>query len=67
MAHLDQLREYLLKLDEVALLELLDISSEEIVDRFEDFILARKEELEAEVEIMDSSVEDDELEELNFD
>jgi hypothetical protein len=37
-------------LDEVSLLEVLDISSEDIVNRFEDFIEDREEELTLELE-----------------
>jgi len=68
MAHLDQLLEYLKKLDEVQLCELLDISSEEILERFKDVVQQKRRYLEGELEILDSSYEESEdPEELNFD
>jgi hypothetical protein len=45
-----ELLEHLKKLDEVTLLEILDISSEEIVDRFTDLIEKKIDYLEAEFE-----------------
>lgn len=45
MTYLD-LEERLKRLDELTLLELIDVSSEEIVDRFGDIIEARFDELE---------------------
>lgn len=36
-------------LDEISLMEVLDISSEDLVDRFEDFITDRADELEEEL------------------
>lgn len=50
--YLDVLIERLKKFDEVMLLELLDISSEEIVERFRDQIIARRDYLFGEVEEM---------------
>jgi len=41
--------ERLKQLDETLLMEVLDISSEELVDRFEDFIIDRADELEEEL------------------
>lgn len=38
---LQELKEYLVTLDEVSLLEILEINSEELVDRFEDKIEER--------------------------
>ena len=61
MAHLDQLKEWLKTIDETQLCELLDISSEDIIDRFEDLIQKRRKYVEKEMEILS---EDDEV---NFD
>jgi hypothetical protein len=47
---LPELKEKLKQLDEVILCEVLDISSEELVDRFEDFIERDFDDLEAEFE-----------------
>lgn len=44
-----ELKDRLKRLDETTLLEVLNISSEEIVDRFEDLIEERYEELEEEL------------------
>ena len=49
MAHPDQLKEWLLTLDEVQVCELLDISTEEIVNRFEDIVIAKKKHLTKEM------------------
>ena len=38
-------------IDEVLLLEILDISSEEIVDRFEDFIEIKRDQIEEDLEV----------------
>lgn len=54
---LDMLKEYLRSLDEVLLCELLDISAEELVERFEDRIIKRRAYLAKEVELM-GEVED---------
>lgn len=62
MVHLDKLKEWLIQLDEPMLCELLDISSEDLIYRFEDLILLRKKLIEREMEVLDSSVE----EELDF-
>lgn len=45
-----ELQERLCKLDEVTLMELLDISSEDLVERFVDYIEAKKETLTEETE-----------------
>jgi lipoate-protein ligase A len=45
-----EIKERLKRLDETLLLEVLEINSEEIVDRFEDKIEDRIEELEEELE-----------------
>jgi len=54
---------YLRNVDEITVLELLDISSEELVDRFGDFIEARYEYLQKELEeeIQDGSEESESL------
>lgn len=71
MAHLDLLNEYLKTLDEIQLCELLNISSEDIIQKFQDRIHKRKKFLYTEMEMLDSSMEEDEQyqgpEELNFD
>ena len=43
---LQEIKEALIRIDEVSLLELLQINSEDIVNRFEDFIEDRADELE---------------------
>ena len=45
-----ELKEKLQRVDEVTLLELLDIHSDDIIERFEDYIEDRQEELMKEVE-----------------
>lgn len=47
---LEELKEKLIKVDEISLLEVLNISSEDIVDRFEDWIENHQEELSREFE-----------------
>lgn len=47
---LEELKERLKKLDEITLLEVLDISSEEIVERFEDLIEEKFDDLEEDFE-----------------
>lgn len=51
----EEVKERLKKLDEVTLLEVLDISSEDLVERFEDLIEAKCDDLEE--ELSDSSDE----------
>lgn len=46
----EDIKDRLKRLDELTLLEVLDISSEEIVDRFEDFIEERFDHFEQELE-----------------
>lgn len=52
MIPLDLLLTYLKQLDEVTLLEVLDISSEEILEKFTDRIDQRREYLEKEFELV---------------
>lgn len=47
---LTDIKERLLRFDEVTLLEILHISSEDIIDRFEDIIQERADELEEELQ-----------------
>lgn len=47
---LDRLKQYLLQVDEVQILELLDLSTEDIVNAFEERIIKRRKYLEKEVE-----------------
>jgi hypothetical protein len=46
----EELKEKLQRVDEVTLLELLEIRSEDIVDRFEDYIEDKQEQLLKEIE-----------------
>jgi hypothetical protein len=50
MLTLDDVHDVLIKIDEVTLLEILDISSEEIVERFADLIETRYERLAKDLE-----------------
>jgi hypothetical protein len=50
MLTLEDVKERLSRFDEVTLLEVLNVSSEDIVDRFEDYILNKAEELSKELE-----------------
>ena len=63
MTHLDRLREWLLTLDEVQVCELLDVATEDIIDRFEDIIISRRKYLQREFEILPET----DNEELDFD
>jgi hypothetical protein len=63
MSHIDILIERLKGFEETQLLELLDLTSEEIVDRFKDVIYNRRDYLFGEVEMLASEDE----EELDFD
>lgn len=47
---LNDLKEKLKQLDEITVMELLDISSEDLVDRFEDFIEEAADVLESQFE-----------------
>lgn len=58
---LDILFERLKSYDEVTLLELLDITAEDILHKFRDRVIRKQEELYGEIEILD--IEDEELEE----
>jgi hypothetical protein len=58
---LDKLKAELLLIDEVTLMELLEVSTEDLIERFGDRILQRREFLSKEVEIAFDVVE-----ELNF-
>jgi len=53
---LEELKDRLKKQDEVSLLEVLDISSEEIVERFTDLIEDRFEKLEEELQDEDEEL-----------
>jgi hypothetical protein len=53
MYPIDKLLNYLYKLDEVSILELLDLSTEDILDRFRDKVIERRAYLQKEVEIID--------------
>lgn len=46
----EELKEKLQSVDEVTLLELLDIHSDDIIERFEDFIEEKQEQLTKEIE-----------------
>jgi hypothetical protein len=46
----EELKEKLQRVDEVTLLELLEIHSEDIIERFEDFIEDKQEQLLKEIE-----------------
>lgn len=46
----EELKEKLQRVDEVTLLELLDIRSDDIVDRFEDYIEEQQDKLMREIE-----------------
>ena len=61
MVRIDILHEWLKQLDETQLCELLDISSEDIIARFNDLIITRRKYIEKEMEVLDSSIEDEEL------
>ena len=67
MAHLDQLIEYLKHQDELTVCDLLDISAEDLIERFQDKILSRRVYISREAEILDSSITDEELEDDDCD
>jgi hypothetical protein len=56
----DILFERLKNFDEISLLELLDITSEELLERFSDLVIKRQKQLFVEVEIL--NIDDEELE-----
>ena len=62
--HLDILMERLKHYDEVTLLELLDIDAEDLLERFKDKVISRRDYLAGEVELLEETDEDmvDELE-----
>jgi hypothetical protein len=62
---LNKLKEQLRKQDEVTVLELLDVSSEELVEAFPERIIARKAYITKELEM--ALDEDDKMKELYFD
>jgi hypothetical protein len=47
---LEEVKQKLMRLDEVIVLEVLDLNAEDIIDRFEDKIIDRLEELEEELD-----------------
>jgi hypothetical protein len=57
--HLDILIERLRGFDEVTILELLDITTEELIERFKDRINARREYLFGEIEEFPTSVDEE--------
>ncbi len=67
MVPLDTLITYLQSVDEVQILELLDLKTENILERFQDIVEERREFLEGQMEILPSRVEDMDLEELDYD
>lgn len=50
MVMFEEIKEKLKRVDEVTLLELLDINSEDLVERFEDYIEEQQEKLLREIE-----------------
>ena len=58
MLTLPELSEKLKKVDEISLLEVLEITSEDIVDKFQDVIEEKQEELEEELEEEEEQEED---------
>ena len=63
MVPLSKIKEALLRVDEVQLLELLDLKTSDILERFEDVVIKRKSYLTKELEFID----DEPYKELNFD
>jgi hypothetical protein len=63
---LDKLKERLLLVEETQLLELLEISAEDLVDRFEDRIILRKLYLTSQLEYLPEDATEKYVE-LNFD
>lgn len=62
MTPLDRIITYLQTVDEVQILELLDLKTEDIINRFPDIIEKRKAILEKELEVLPDSVEELEFE-----
>lgn len=52
MYPIDKLLNYLRTVDEVQILELLDLSTEDILERFRDRVISRRKYLEKEVEVI---------------
>lgn len=52
MYPIDKLLEYLRTVDEVQILELLDLSTDDILERFRDRVVSRRKYLEKEVEVI---------------
>ncbi len=65
MSTLNKLKEQLRKTDEITVLELLDLSSEELVEAFAARIIARRAYITKELEM--ALDEEDQMKELNFD
>lgn len=66
MYPLDLLIEWLKKLDEVQILELLDISTEELLESFADRVKQRRRYLEKEMEVLDPSEGGDDLDDEDY-
>ncbi len=65
MVPLNKVLEALLRVDEVQIVELLDIKTKDILERFEDIVRARRAYLTKEMEFLPD--EEHEFKELNFD
>ena len=65
MSTLNKIKEGLEALEETQVLELLDIKSSDLVERFEDFILKRKKYIEKELEYVEEE-DKERREELDF-
>ena len=65
MVALDKLEEALLRVDEVQILELLCLTTKDILERFTDVVLSRRAYLTKELEFLPD--EEHEMKELNFD
>jgi hypothetical protein len=59
MSHVDILIEQLKNFEETQLLELLDLTSEDIVERFRDVIFRRREYLYGEIEMLNIDLDQD--------
>lgn len=56
---MDRLLEYLRSIDEVALLDLLGLTTEDILDRFKDIVYNKRHILEKEVELLPNEDDSD--------
>lgn len=65
MSHFDMLMERLRMYDEVTLLELLNLTSEEILQKFTERVWERREYIEREVELLFEHQDDEVLEEYD--